>query len=113
MRSACNHAPNWVRQRFIVEGQEKGRIFVPSKLTDNPVIDADSYRASLQALDPVERKRLEYGDWWATTLGSMFDRENIVIIDNEDMPKITTSARAVRFWDLAAKEPSHSNPNPD
>jgi predicted phage terminase large subunit-like protein len=113
MRSACNPAPNWVRQRFIVEGQEKGRIFVPSKLTDNPGIDADSYRAALQALDPVERKRLEDGDWWATTLGSMFDRENIVIIDNEDMPKITTSARAVRFWDLAATEPSHSNPNPD
>ena len=113
MRSACNPAPIWVRQRFIVEGHDKRRIVVPSKLTDNPGIDADSYRAALQALDPVERKRLEDGDWWATTLGSMFDRENIVIIDNEDMPKITTSARAVRFWDLAATEPSPSNPNPD
>lgn len=113
MRAACNPAPNWVRQRFIVEGQEKGRIFVPSKLTDNPGIDADSYRLALQSLDPVERKRLEEGDWWATTLGSMFNRENIIIIDNEDLPKITTSARAVRFWDLAATEPSHSNPNPD
>jgi predicted phage terminase large subunit-like protein len=29
------------------------------------------------------------------------------------LPKITSSARAVRFWDLAATEPSHSNPNPD
>ena len=113
MRSACNPAPNWVRQRFIVEGHDKGRIFVPSKLTDNPGIDADSYRAALQALDPVERKRLEDGDWWATTLGSMFDRENIIIIDNDELPKITPSARAVRFWDLAATEPSHSNPNPD
>lgn len=113
MRSACNPAPNWVRQRFIVEGMEKGRIFVPSKLTDNPGIDADSYRLALQSLDPVERKRLEEGDWWATTLGSMFNRENIIIVDNEDLPKITTSARAVRFWDLAATEPSHSNPNPD
>ena len=36
MRAATNPAPNWVRQRFLVEGNEKGRIFVPSKLTDNP-----------------------------------------------------------------------------
>lgn len=113
MRSACNPAPNWVRQRFIVEGHEKGRIFVPSKLTDNPGIDADSYRMALQSLDPIERRRLEEGDWWATTLGSMFNRESIVIVDNEELPKITTSARAVRFWDLAATEPSHSNPDPD
>lgn len=113
MRSASNPAPNWVRQRFIVEGLEKGRIFVPSKLTDNPGIDADSYRQALQALDPIERRRLEEGDWWSTTLGTMFDRESVVIIDNEDVPMVTSSARAVRFWDLAATEPSASNPNPD
>lgn len=113
MRSACNPAPNWVRQRFIVEGLEQGRIFVPSKLSDNPGIDADSYRAALQALDPLERRRLEEGDWWATTLGSMFQRESIVAIDQTDLPRITSSARAVRFWDLAASEPSHTNPDPD
>lgn len=113
MRSACNPAPNWVRQRFIVEGKEQGRIFVPSRLTDNPGIDADSYRAALQALDPIERRRLEEGDWWATALGTLFDRSNLVIIDQHEIPKISTSARAVRFWDLAATEPSHSNPDPD
>jgi len=113
MRSASNPAPNWVRQRFIVEGLEKGRIFVPSKLTDNPGIDADSYRQALQALDPIERRRLEEGDWWSTTLGTMFDRESIVIIDTEDVPVVSSAARAVRFWDLAATEPSPSNPNPD
>jgi predicted phage terminase large subunit-like protein len=113
MRSASNPAPNWVRQRFIVEGLEKGRIFVPSKLTDNPGIDADSYRQALQALDPIERRRLEEGDWWSTTLGTMFDRESVVIIDTEDVPIVSSAARAVRFWDLAATEPSPSNPNPD
>ena len=30
MRAASNPAPNWVRQRFIVEGLETNRIFVPS-----------------------------------------------------------------------------------
>lgn len=113
MRSASNPAPNWVRQRFIVEGRETGRIFVPSLLTDNPGIDADSYRQALTALDPVERRRLEMGDWWSTTLGTMFDRTNFTIIDSTEVPNVTSAARAVRFWDLAATEPSHSNPNPD
>ena len=113
MRAASNPAPNWVRQRFIVEGTEQGRIFVPSKLTDNPGIDADSYRQALQALDPIERRRLEEGDWWSTTLGTLFERENLIIIDNAEVPMVTSAARAVRFWDLAATEPSHSYPNPD
>lgn len=113
MRAASNPAPNWVRQRFIVEGQQEGRIFVPSKLTDNPGIDAASYRQSLQALDPVERRRLEEGDWWSTTLGSLFDRESFVLIDPHDVPEVSSMARAIRFWDLAATEPSQSNPDPD
>lgn len=113
MRSASNPAPNWVRQRFIVEGQETSRIFVPSMLTDNPGIDADSYRIALQALDPIERRRLEMGDWWATSLGTLFDRTDFPIIDHHEVPQVTSSARAVRFWDMAATEPSHSNPNPD
>jgi len=113
MRAASNPAPNWVRQRFIVEGLEHNRIFVPSKLTDNPGIDAASYRQTLQALDPVERRRLEEGDWWSTTLGSLFERENVVLLDQHEVPEISSAARAVRFWDLAATEPSQSNPDPD
>jgi predicted phage terminase large subunit-like protein len=113
MRAASNPAPNWVRQRFIVEGADSGRIFVPSMLTDNPGIDADSYRQALSALDPIERRRLEMGDWWATTLGTLFDRTNFVVIDSSEVPQVLSSARAVRFWDLAATEPSSSNPNPD
>jgi hypothetical protein len=113
MRAASNPAPNWVRQRFIVEGKESGRIFVPSKLTDNPGIDAASYRQTLQALDPVERRRLEEGDWWSTTLGSLFERESFVLLDQNEIPEISSAARAVRFWDLAATEPSQSNPDPD
>lgn len=113
MRAASNPAPNWVRQRFIVEGRDKGRIFVPSKLTDNPGIDAASYRQSLQALDPIERRRLEEGDWWSTSLGSLFERESFVLIDPLEVPEVTNAARVVRFWDLAATEPSQSNPDPD
>jgi len=114
MRAATNPAPNWVRQRFIVEGREHGRIFVPSKLTDNPGVDAASYRQALAQLDPIERRRLEEGDWWATSFGSMFPRENWIVIDPMDVPPLgERTARAVRFWDLAATEPSGANPDPD
>lgn len=113
MRAASNPAPNWVRQRFIVEGRDQGRIFVPSFLQDNPGIDADSYRQALSALDPVERRRLEQGDWWSTTLGTLFNRNDFVIIDGHEVPQVTSTARAVRFWDLAATEPHPGNPNPD
>jgi predicted phage terminase large subunit-like protein len=113
MRAASNPAPNWVRQRFIVEGKQENRIFVPSKLTDNPGIDADSYRQALQALDPVERRRLEMGDWWSTTLGTLFERESVIILDNNEVPPLTSSARVVRYWDLAATEPTNSYPDPD
>ena len=113
MRAASNPAPNWVRQRFIVEGKTENRIFVPSMLTDNPGIDADSYRQSLAALDPVERRRLEMGDWWATTLGTMFDRTTFVVIDPSEVPQVHSTSRAVRFWDLAASEPSASYSDPD
>lgn len=113
MRSASNPAPNWVRQRFIVEGKAENRIFVPSLLTDNPGIDAASYRAALQALDPVERRRLEAGDWWATTLGSMFQRESFDVIDRNEVPQISSAGRMVRFWDMAATEVSASNYDPD
>lgn len=113
MRCASNPAPNWVRQRFIVEADSTGRVFVPSLLTDNPGIDAQSYRQSLQALDPVERKRLEEGDWWSTTLGTMFDRESVVLLEHDELPTLSPKAKAVRFWDLAASEPSPAYPDPD
>lgn len=113
MRTASNPAPNWVRQRFIVEGKNEQRFFVPSFLTDNPGIDAESYRQALSVLDPVERRRLEFGDWWSTTLGTLFDRTDFPIIDGGDVPEITSSARAVRYWDLAATEPHSGNTDPD
>ena len=113
MRAASNPAPNWVRQRFIVEGKDYDRIFVPSLLVDNPGIDAESYRQALSALDPVERRRLESGDWWATTLGTLFDRTDFPIIDHTDIPQVTSASRAVRCWDLAATEPHSGNTDPD
>lgn len=114
MRAASNPAPNWVRQRFIVEGPSHGRIFVRSLLSDNPGIDSESYRRTLEQLDPIERRRLEFGDWWATTLGTMFNREEFISITPFDIPESDgTPIRAVRYWDLAGTEESFVNPDPD
>ena len=113
MRAASNPAPNWVRQRFIVEAEDnEDRIFVPSFLDDNPGIDPESYRRALQEIDPIERQRLENGDWWAVTSGSLFNRESFIIQEPTDLPDFT-NPEWCRFWDLAATEPSHVNPDPD
>lgn len=114
MRGATNPAPNWVRQRFIIEGKDNGRIFIPSSMEDNPGVDTESYKLMLAELDPVERRRLEFGDWFAATTGSMFDRTAFVELEPTNTPTmITTKAKFVRFWDLAATDPSTSNPDPD
>ncbi|MDO8683001.1 MAG: terminase family protein, partial [Armatimonadota bacterium] len=48
------------------------RLYVPSRLEDNPFIDKLSYRRSLQQLDPYTRQALEEGDWDAKPPGKMF-----------------------------------------
>ena len=40
-----------------------GRLYVPSRIVDNPYLDGEEYRQSLLHLPPVERERLLNGDW--------------------------------------------------
>lgn len=90
-------------QRFFVEGHEKGRIFIGAGLDDNPYLDADAYRESLDELDPVERERLLNGNWEIKASGDMFNRHwfNIVPFDN-----VPPGARTVRYWDMASTDPA-------
>lgn len=99
----------WVRQRFIVEAEQvrspasyvsQARAFVPSKLRDNPHIDADEYERALAELHPYERAMLLDGNWDVRSPGSFFDRAWFALFDQ--VPgRIVES---VRFWDLAATE---------
>ncbi|MFG6094418.1 terminase family protein [Leptothoe sp. ISB3NOV94-8A] len=84
----------------------KSFTFIPSKLSDNPIltqIDPD-YRANLQALHPVERARLEGGNWKIRfQTGNVFNRQWPHFID--DISEILTPKAKpiiVRAWDLAA-----------
>lgn len=90
-------------QRFFVEGPEKGRIFIPAGIDDNPYLDAEAYRESLNELDPVERERLLNGNWEIKSQGDMFSRHWFVIVPATDIPE---EARSVRFWDMASTDPS-------
>lgn len=94
----------WVKQRFIVEGETKGRIFVPATLEDNPHLDADEYEASLMELSEIERRQLRYGDWDVMPDGNMFKREWFKIV--QDYP---SDAKIIRYWDLAATDQSKTN----
>ena len=93
----------WVAGRFPVPGNaepREGCRFVPSKLRDNPHIDADSYVATLQELHPYERAQLLEGDWQVRPPGARFERHWFRVV--EQAPECR---RWVRFWDLAATEP--------
>lgn len=90
----------WVKQRFIVEGQSKGRIFVPARLDDNPHLDADEYKQSLMELDPTTRAQLLSGDWDVRPPGAKFRREWFEVVE-----VAPPDLRVVRYWDLAATEP--------
>ncbi|MDX1944340.1 MAG: terminase family protein [Pirellulaceae bacterium] len=56
----------WVKQRFVAGAEQpsrEDRVFIPSRIADNPSLDGDSYRQSLLHLPAVERERLLHGDW--------------------------------------------------
>lgn len=104
MRSASNPGGighDWVKQRFMVEGLEYNRVFVPAKLVDNPFIDQVSYIKSLSNLDPITRQQYLEGDWNARHGGSIFKREKFEVITQAP----AELERKVRYWDKAATKP--------
>lgn len=90
-------------QRFFVEGEEKGRIFIGAGLDDNPYLDAEAYRESLDELDPIERERLLNGNWEIKANGDVLNRHWFQIVPYETVP---AGAQQVRYWDLASTDPS-------
>ncbi|HSC20787.1 MAG TPA: phage terminase large subunit [Solirubrobacterales bacterium] len=94
------HEPGWV--------EEHGRVFIPAKVDDNPHLDREEYDESLSELDPVTRAQLRSGDWDATQPGDLF-RRGWFDLCAQPPP----GCSFVRFWDLAATEPSSANPDPD
>jgi predicted phage terminase large subunit-like protein len=110
MRCASNPGNighDWVKRRFLEEGPNKGRVFIPAKLDDNPNLDRATYIESLRELDPITRKQYLDGDWTARHGGSIFRREWFEIVN-----EAPADIRKVRFWDLAATKPAQGK-DPD
>lgn len=114
MRSASNpggpgHA--WVRDRFVEEDRRKpGVSYYPARLVDNPSIDQQAYIDSLSNLTALDRSRLLDGNWQAAEGGLFLRREWFPIVSADEVP---AGARLLRYWDLAATEPSKKGRDPD
>lgn len=129
MRGATNPGDighEWVMQRFKIpgtphrrrivqqirqpDGELTWRSYSPSQLIDNPTMDQDQYRRSLNELDPVDQARMEFGDWSAREMGDMFESGWFDIISKDEIP---SDARGrIRVWDVAATAKTKDN-NPD
>ena len=105
-RATCNPGGmygEYYYQRFFVEGQENGRIFIGAGLNDNPYLDAEAYREALAELDPIEREQLLNGNWEIKASGDLLDRQWFQIVPHHEIP---SAASHVRYWDFAATDPS-------
>lgn len=65
----------WVKRRFIDRTDEPPedrtqRVFIPSKLPDNPSVDQEAYTYALMQLDEASRAQLLEGDWDAREPGN-------------------------------------------
>lgn len=79
MRAASNPGGvghEWVRRRFMPRDGilPTDRMFIPSKLSDNPSLDQAAYMRGLMELDPVTRAQLLDGVWDAVE-GNRFRRQ--------------------------------------
>jgi predicted phage terminase large subunit-like protein len=115
MRSATNPGgpgEAWVRERFGLDPEhpeqrsaaiDAARIFIPSRLEDNPYLDTAEYEASLNELPLADRLQLRYGDWTIKPRGGTFQRAWFPHIS--DVPD---DMRWVRYWDMAATSEAQS-----
>ena len=111
VRSATNPGGaghDWVWSRFIGTTDPE-RKFIPSRLSDNPTLNAEEYAATLHNLDPVTRRQLLDGDWDIRTSGGKFKREWFDIIEPDAAP---WEPARVRAWDTASTEKTSTN-DPD
>lgn len=108
MRSASNPGGVghiWVKERFKLPHGRTDRPFIPARLNDNPHVDRVAYERGLSELSPVLREQLLRGDWNVTEGGNLYSRAWFGIVEREAVPPMICR---VRFWDLAATDPTKS-----
>lgn len=124
MRGASNPGGpghEWVKRRFQIKMlsgvpfgiRSKTRLFLLSKLDDNPYLHKESYEEALSQLSSVTYAQLRSGDWSAVHSGGVFDPLHFQIISPDDLPDRRYWQGVIRHWDTAATEVSDSNSDPD
>lgn len=106
VRATCNPGGaygEFYYNRFFVEGEENGRIFIGAGLKDNPHLDAEEYKQALAELDPVTREQLLNGNWEVKEAGDMFASTWLQEVSPLDVPQCV---RRVRYWDMASTDPN-------
>lgn len=89
----------------------EGSVFLPATIHDNPYLDKDAYIENLRQLHPLLWQRLLHGDWNIAGVGELFQPR--VWLDGKTLDVMPDNVTKVRYWDLAATEPSPSNIDPD
>jgi predicted phage terminase large subunit-like protein len=95
-----------LKERYINKSKYSTKKFISAKLTDNPFIDQEAYRRSLEELDYITRAQLEDGNWDISSEGKLFKKHWFKIVDI--MPE--NRKKTIRYWDLAATEDNGSEP---
>lgn len=109
MRGATNpigEGADWVRERWGIGAKKKStdqakRIFIPSKISDNPSLDRKEYEQALDELDDVTKAQLLDGSWEVRPSGGKFRREHFRILD---IGRERVCEDVVRYWDLASTD---------
>ncbi len=104
MRSASNPVgpgKGWVQARFVDLGPRRDRLFIPSRLEDNPYVDQESYDRQLRRLGSILYRQLRHGDWDVKPEGKTFKRAWFPTVAPTEIP---ADCRRVRYWDLASTE---------
>ena len=98
VRAATNPGgmyPQWVYERFIKNVDNapvSERIFIPALIQDNPALNYEEYKKSLDELDEVTRAQMLYGDWDARPEGLVYPEFEQCVFDptvdwREGMPE--------------------------
>lgn len=102
IRSASNPGGighEWVFDRYIANPED--RLFIPATLEDNPHINQEEYRSSLELLDAVTRDQLLHGKWVRDNNGliySFMEEKNLI----EELPLLNKTYRYICAVDLGA-----------
>lgn len=121
MRGATNPGGpgwSWVKKRWKLHGigqsdlgpDTPDRRFVFARLEDNPHLDQESYERSFDQLSTVTYAQLRLGDMDSFTAGGRFEAKWFTPISADEIPQVDMR---LRYWDLAASEPSDLDPDPD